>query len=373
MIQINIKKKHMIILGVIIGMFALIFLFKTSFAYLYTTVSGEREYGLKVKGFHLKLDESSTGGNIQLENSEPMTDEAGKVTNAYTFSITNEDSSETGYILYLDDVEIPDEINRMKDTDVKYQWIENGVETVGFVSDLGVNPFRILSSGILSAGQKNSCSLRFWIHHDAEIFTGQVFSVKLRVIATSKDAIENGNLNPGSTIVTTPNGMTQISSEEFQTYVQKTVSNALNGKTFNIDKIYPVGSIYISTVNTNPSSLFGGSWESYGAGRALVGVGEGNDGTTKKSFVGGESGGEYNHILSIDEMPAHDNHLAGYDTGEPGVYIGIQNVTKTGTRGRGWAIWNGNEYFPARQSMGGSQPHNNLQPYIAVYMWKRTS
>ena len=106
----------------------------------------------------------------------------------------NEDSSPCGYILYLDDVPIDDEINRMDDTKVMYQLIVDGEETVGRVSDFGVNPFRVVASKIINGDTTHQYSLRFWIQEGADISSNQIFSVKLRVIATSTDAIEEGKI-----------------------------------------------------------------------------------------------------------------------------------------------------------------------------------
>ena len=84
-----------------------------------------------------------------------------------------------------------------------------------------------------------------------------------------------------------------------------------------IEKIYPVGSIYITTELGSAEDVankFGGTWESYGQGRTLVGVGTGTDeNDTDRTFAINNKGGEYNHILSIQEMPAHD-HLFGKTT-----------------------------------------------------------
>lgn len=72
-----------------------------------------------------------------------------------------------------------------------------------------------------------------------------------------------------------------------------------------VDLIYPVGSIYISMNSTDPSTLFGGTWEAFGQGRVLIGAGTGNDGSTSLSFTSGSTGGEYKHTLSVSEMPSH--------------------------------------------------------------------
>jgi len=122
-------------------------------------------------------------------------------------------------------------------------------------------------------------------------------------------------------------------------------------------KAYPVGSIYMSEDNTNPEELFGGTWEEYGAGRTLVGVD-----TTQTEFASvGLTGGEKEHTLTIDEMPSH-NH---------GIRLLRQTVYSGSTFPR--PSTDGDEYDDISTSAGGSQPHNNLQPYITVYMWKRTA
>jgi len=179
-----------------------------------------------VKGFNLRLDETGSS-NIKLENSIPVTDEIGKQTEPYSFSITNEDSSETGYVIYLDDETIDSEINRMKDTVVKYQLIENGNEKVDLVSELGTSPFRILTSGVIGGNTTNTYSLRFWMKEDAEVSTNQIFNVKLRIIATSKEAINEGKLVFGDTIITSDNGVTSMTSDELQNYIDKVLEGKI--------------------------------------------------------------------------------------------------------------------------------------------------
>lgn len=129
-----------------------------------------------------------------------------------------------------------------------------------------------------------------------------------------------------------------------------------------LDRTYPVGSIYMSTVSTNPKDLFGGTWEALG-GRFLIGA----DGTYKA----GSTGGEATHILTENEMPSHAHSAGAYDgysIQNNGLITGgdVQGVTiNTGVRGASSRI--------ATNNTGGGQAHNNLPPYLSVYMWKRTS
>lgn len=125
--------------------------------------------------------------------------------------------------------------------------------------------------------------------------------------------------------------------------------------------MYPVGSIYMSTSSTNPSSLFGGTWVAWGAGRVPVGIK-----TSDSNFNSVEkTGGEATHKLTINEMPSHNhvqqvwNRLA-YDSGS----------TRSAAY---WEEANDLKNLPAMSYTGGSAAHNNLQPYITCYMWKRTA
>ena len=125
-------------------------------------------------------------------------------------------------------------------------------------------------------------------------------------------------------------------------------------------KTYPVGSIYISTSSTNPSVIYGGTWERYGQGKTLVGL---NESESEFSTVN-KIGGEKTHTLTISEMPRHTHSLymnSGTDDLSRGFWL-VQDAVPVST-----SRANITEYE------GWSQPHNNLQPYITVYMWKRIS
>lgn len=117
------------------------------------------------------------------------------------------------------------------------------------------------------------------------------------------------------------------------------------------DLIYPIGSIYMSVNNTNPSTLFGGTWVQL-QNRFLLGAGS--------SYTAGETGGSATHKLTIDEMPSHSHGLKNDKTGGSGSAKWVINSSASSGTG---AITN----------TGGNQAHNNMPPYLVVYMWKRTA
>ena len=123
-----------------------------------------------------------------------------------------------------------------------------------------------------------------------------------------------------------------------------------------LDSVYPVGAVYISVVSTSPATLFGGTWQAFAAGRVLVGI---DAGQTEFDTVE-ETGGAKTHTLTVNEMPAHGHARTGSNT-----------VATSGTNmGRGSGTQGG---AINSANAGGGAAHNNLQPYIVVYMWKRTA
>ena len=154
-------------------------------------------------------------------------------------------------------------------------------------------------------------------------------------------------------------------------------SRTINGKaltgniTLTVDDIgasaiflasHPVGSLFETTVSTNPGTLYGGTWAAWGGGRTPVGV---NPADTDFKTVE-KTGGEKTHTLTVDEVAPHSHietvywngggtgaaHPAAVEAGDPRKYGGL--VART-------------------ENTGGGQAHNNLQPYITCYIWKRTT
>lgn len=155
---------------------------------------------------------------------------------------------------------------------------------------------------------------------------------------------------PTAPTATAGTNTTQIATTAFV----KTAIDAI--PTPDLSSLYPVGSIYINaSVSTNPATLIGfGTWEAFGAGRVLVGL---DSGQTEFDTLG-ETGGAKTHTLTINEMPAHTHSVPN---------SGSQNNSfDSGTTV-------GNDVTGTSGSTGGGQAHNNLQPYIVVYMWKRTA
>lgn len=206
---------------------------------------------------------------------------------------------------------------------------------------------------------------------------------------------------------------------EFATKIQNNTSSLDNM----LNRVYPVGSIYMSVDNTNPTTLFGGTWIAWGSGRVPVGI---NSNETEFNSVE-KTGGAKTHTLTTEQLPTHahtiGNHThnipslsgstdyknlkgnvwnmavqsqstglsangicttigggtgnAGYATNSQGVALNWTDTfeidaghnhsitTNSSTTGQSGSGNTGNT--------GSGQAHNNLQPYITCYMWKRTA
>lgn len=141
---------------------------------------------------------------------------------------------------------------------------------------------------------------------------------------------------------------------------------SVDGKSL-LDLIYPVGSIYMSVNSVSPQTFFGGTWERLYA-RFLIGA--------NSTYAAGTTGGSATHTLTTSEMPSHyhdgittdnfvDTHRMTYANqvavtdGSEAYWSLVKSTTPTALTAR-------------TVTAGGGSAHNNMPPYLAVYMWKRT-
>ena len=135
-----------------------------------------------------------------------------------------------------------------------------------------------------------------------------------------------------------------------------------------IDVIYPIGFVYISINNINPSTLFGGTWEQI-KDTFLLAAGD--------TYAAGATGGEATHTLIETELPEIDGKFATAVVGNH-TNKGVQGHaygTDFGTLASGiqGTTINNQVQYGYGYKFGNGQPHNNMPPYLAVYVWKRTA
>lgn len=155
---------------------------------------------------------------------------------------------------------------------------------------------------------------------------------------------------------------------------------------------YPVGAIYISLVNTDPGVLFGGTWVPFGGGHTLVGLT-----LSDADFdTAGETGGEKTHTLTKAEIPSHVHNGGSLTTTNAGGHAHTLKLSPTDGSHQGTGRFGAfgdridstsnvvnNDGSHAHNVTGetgsgspdglNGNPHNNMPPYVVVYMWRRSA
>lgn len=137
--------------------------------------------------------------------------------------------------------------------------------------------------------------------------------------------------------------------------------------------VYPVGSIYMSVNSSSPATLFGfGTWEQI-KDTFLLSAGD--------TYSAGATGGEATHLLTSSEsgVPSHTHSgVVGGNNGSTRLQSAKANLS--GSTSEAWASWFGtgynainNVYVQTNTAANASQAHNNMPPYLVVYVWKRTA
>ena len=143
---------------------------------------------------------------------------------------------------------------------------------------------------------------------------------------------------------------------------------AVNATKFNsmtwaqmLTTVYPIGAVYISTASTSPASLFGGTWEQL-KDRFLLGAGS--------KYAAGSTGGAATVTLTIDQMPEH-RHILRKQSSSPTTEFSAYAATSDDSTDESSSASDGVRRYTTYT--GGGEAHNNMPPYVTVYMWKRVS
>ncbi|WP_332058114.1 DUF859 family phage minor structural protein [Streptococcus canis] len=199
-------------------------------------------------------------------------------------------------------------------------------------------------------------------------FTSTEFSAIVATESVVMSYDKDGRVGIGKIVEQGRAGSIDVAGDGYiggKLYVNNTEVKPSFDKTEILNMVYPVGAIYMSASSANPSTFIGGTWQRYAQGRTIVGVSENE---TEFNYAG-KTGGEKSHRLTKEEMPRHDHNVSNDNNA---LLLAASSTKAYATAGAG----SGSNSWPWQkgvQSEGGDQPHNNLQPYITVYMWRRTA
>jgi hypothetical protein len=136
--------------------------------------------------------------------------------------------------------------------------------------------------------------------------------------------------------------------------------------------VYPVGSIYLTVNDVSPAVLFGGTWERL-KDKFLLAAGD--------TYEVGSEGGEAQHLLTEEELPALSGTFRSFDwfnlgNKDAANYItGVFSYDESESDGTSTNMGSGKNdtLRTIHLNIGDDQPHNNMPPYLSVFMWKRTA
>ncbi len=275
----------------------------------------------------------------------------------------------------IQDNEITDAANNFWNLETGQFLISNGIKDAqGNLTDPASEYFAYTPAGYVQPDGTVAQEGSFWfkIANFVVAAVGSIIKGVFRVQKTTNASEQNPLLvvNPNATA----DQSTGTPGETIM--VNGTLDAASIGLNL-INAIYPVGSIYMTVTTTNPSVLFPGTTWVQIEGRFLLG--------TSADYAAGSTGGEATHTLTEQEMPSHSHvmtaaggHSHTYDRA---VLAGKEEASRAPT---GFAPGQYNDYQNENTSTdgshshplaatGGGLEHNNMPPYLAVYIYRRTA
>lgn len=253
-------------------------------------------------------------------------------------------------------------------------------------------------AGVAQPGATTQAMIQEFMRNNSDVLKCLVQSLwQPQVAYAVNQVVWSPNMPKNMLAIVTTAGTTNGSEPQWPSTAEQTIQDGTvifemrkqvysSADFFNVDMVYPVGSIYMSTASTNPGTLFPGTtWEAYAQGRVLIGAGTGTDSRSeRKTFAAGSTGGEYNHQLTVGELASHNHSAALNSAGqhthsfavtsnvfEGGPYAhmvpeGTATTRNTNSSGS-------HSHTVTVNNNGSGQVHNNLQPYITCYIWQRTA
>lgn len=284
-----------------------------------------------------------------------------------------------------------------------YDGVFSGYGRIFSISQGGYQDITI-ENGTANQKRNDMIVVKYAKNEETGVEAGALAVLKGQTGATATDPTPNNqDIRTGVTVSEMPlyrvklNGLT-IEAVEPLYSLPKTL-RSMDDATNIINKVYPVGSIYMSVVATDPSTLFGGTWVAWGTGRVPVGINPDDTNFATVEKMAGEMVTDISHshatgdyALTEAQMPSHTHAISYNNNNEQ--FVGGGEATggavNANLLGGGGNFTSGKQF--SISATGGNQAHNhgnvgapinsesarittlsNLQPYIVCYMWKRTA
>lgn len=251
--------------------------------------------------------------------------------NQKVFTLPESYTSNAIMTIYVDGVKINENDYTINPTDHTIT-LTNLVETIGSKVEIVITTMTVTELPIVTEVNTSST--------DTTAPSAKCLYLAKKELEESIDAVEEAVVPKGGTT-----GQVLVKKDDTNNNVEWQDLDLLN-------KIYPVGSIYMNTNSTSPAELFGGTWEQIKDVFLL---------TAGSNYVAGSTGGEATHVLTENEMPKHKHDVFDY----------IINASSTGGGYNVPSVTPATSVNSGTKQTGGGVAHNNMPPYLVVYAWKR--
>ena len=206
-----------------------------------------------------------------------------------------------------------------------------------------------------------------WITVDTTTMQGQFsefleqIKKELDMLHAGTDTMTKGEYDPNSKVSDAGGIEAYFDGAIYSDDSETTPENILSTSEEVLRKVYPVGAVYMSVNSADPADLFGfGTWERV-KDRFLLAAGD--------AYAAGSTGGEATHTLTIDEMPNH-LHALNEPIHNDRIKLGSMGGSDNYALSKRAASY---DYSLSTDAVGGDAAHNNMPPYLVVYIWKRTA
>jgi len=202
----------------------------------------------------------------------------------------------------------------------------------------------------------------------AKVISGADFNTEFTTVQTAINSKSDLNGDSGEVFSTSTAGSSSNTTIAASTQYVTSAISGMDTKANVLLASWPVNSVYTSIVSTNPSSLFGGTWVAFSEGRVLVG--KASSGTFSSA---GDEGGHETHTLTEAQMPTHDHANNLRVEASTATLVDTSKATSVASGTQLDHITSTSTSSTDTGDAGSGSAHNNLQPYIVVYFFKRTA
>lgn len=201
------KNKRKVVLLVSILLFVIILALTSSYALFILNITKNTDFKITIGNLELSIIDTTTEDKFIIEPAVPTRNQTALSQDGYTFTITNTGTIDSYYTVYLDDILLSKDLDRLENDFIKFQLLNHTTNygTINFLSSYPETN-RVLTTGYLKKGESITYTLRMWVDYNAgNEAQNKYFAVQIRVVSLQQNAIDNELIVDGADQVLTDN------------------------------------------------------------------------------------------------------------------------------------------------------------------------